>query len=695
MPVRLLLLIVALLLASVAPQASWAVQKREEVPPAAAVIPSPEHAAAMLGGFNATGLNLIARDTAVRPGDDFNLYANGGWIAMIRGVPGGADLSYSIQAQLAEDVEAQLRAIVEAPSGDPAARQINGLYRAFMDEARLERLGARPLRPFLDRIARIDSRAELLRAFAENGYNMPFSLGIIPDPADPRRYIAAIGQGGPLMPVRDYYLRAGPEFDRYRAAYRSYVTTVQRLAGVADAEARTAAIFDLERRLAEAHWPPERSRDVSQSFNRMTPAQLQRLAPQFDWPRTLAGLGLGDQRHLLVAETTAISAAGRLLETVPLETWKAWLAFHFIDALAPYMNAALDQEHFRFHMQALNGMRQPHARWRRGVQLADGAFGEAVGRIYVARHYPAGSTGVMQELVGNVRAAFEDRLQRLDWMDEPTRREALAKLAAFEAQVGGPERTIDYRRVRIDPADLVGNVMRLGEFGYRLQLERLRGAVDRGLWGMNPQTVGASYNVLTNQITFPAAILQRPFFHPGYDAAVNYGRIGAAIGHELGHGFDDQGRRFDGQGRLRDWWTPAAAERFAGRARRLARQFAGYEPVPGFRVNAEATLGENIGDLGGLEIAHAAYRRHVERHGEGPAVNGLTGDQRFFLAYAQTWASHIGDNLMRSILLTDEHAPPAYRVNGIVRNMDAWYRAFAVRPGDRLYLPPEQRVRIW
>lgn len=666
--------------------------------PAAPPVPTQitrEQAVAMLLGFNETGINLAARDLSVRPGNDFNLYANGSWMRFIRVSGGAQEFSYSIQAQLNEDVEGQVRAIVENPAGDPAAQQISELYRGFMDTATIERLGVTPLRPYFDRIARIRDRADLLRTFSENGYNMPFGIGVIPDPGNPTRHIVAVGQAGTLMPTRDYYLREGLEFDRYRAAYRSYVTQLLQLAGIEGAPAKAEAIFGLERRLAEAHWPPERSRDVSQSMNRMTVAELQRLAPEFDWPSTLRLLQMGDVDTLLVGETTAIQAAGRLLEEVPLDTWKAWLTFHFIDAFAPYMSSPFDQAAFTFHNQVLNGMNQPHERWRRGVQLVDGALGEAVGRIYTARHFPTESKRVVEEMIGNLRGAFTERLRRIDWMDEPTRREALAKLEAFGARVGGPERTVDYGRLRLDRADMVGNIMRLGEFNFAREIAKLREPVDRSVWDMTAQTVGASYNVLTNQITFPAGILQRPLFHPGYDAAVNYGRIGAAIGHELGHGFDDQGRRFDGGGRLRDWWTPAAAQRFHERAEQLGRQFATYEPVPGFRVNAEATMGENIGDLGGLEIAYEAYRRHVAQHGEPAVINGLTGDQRFFLSYAQTWASYIGNTLMQSIVLTDEHAPPAYRVNGIVRNMDAWYRAFDVKPGDALYLPPEQRVRIW
>lgn len=663
----------------------------------AAVPPAPVQAAPPVDvfGFGATGLNLSARDLSVRPGNDFYLYANGAWVGFVRERLGPLDASYSLHAQLAQEVDGQVRRIIETPSHTPAGRQVGALYASFVDEARVEALGRAPIQPYLDRIASIRNRADLIRTFAANGYNMPVSVGVIPDAANPSRHVLVVGQGGTLMPTRDHYLRQGPEFDAYRAAYLNYVETALRLAGIAEPGAKARAIADLERRLAEGQWPPERSRDVRQTYNPMTRAQLAALAPQFEWPAYLDAMGFQGVDRIVVREPSAVQAAGRVLDQVPLDTWKAWLAFHFVDSFAPYLSAPFQDAAFAFNSRALYGMQTPHPRWSRGVNLVDKALGDAVGAIYMSRHFPDDSRRALAELVGNVRAAFTERLQRLDWMDEPTRREALLKLGSLEAQIGGPLEPIDTSAIRIEADDLVGNIMRISEWGLKREKARLSEPVDRGLWPMTAQTVGASYNSLTNQITFPAGILQRPLFDPAYDAAVNYGRIGSAIGHELGHGFDDQGRRFDREGRLRDWWSPAAADRFEALAARLGRQFASYEPLAGFKVNAEVTMGENIGDLGGLEIAYAAYRRHVAEHGEPPVVGGLTGDQRFFLAFAQTWTSHASDNLLRSIILTDEHSPPAYRVNGIVRNMDAWYRAFDVKPGDELYLPPADRVRIW
>jgi putative endopeptidase len=648
-------------------------------------------------GFGTTGLSLGARDLSLKPGDDFYSYSNGRLISFLRAAMGSQDSSFSLHALLAEEVDGQLRQIIEHPADDAAGRQVAALYRSYTDEPRIEQLGIAPIRPYLDRIGHIRDRAELIRVFADNGYSMPVDMAVIPDPGNPSRYVLIVTQAGLTMPSRDHYLRAGPEFDTYRAAFRTYVVTLLRLSGVAeaDAAARADRVVELERRLADSQWGPERNRDVRATYNPMTPAQLAALAPQFNWPVYLRALGFGQARRIIVRQPDAIAAAGRLLDDVPLETWKDWLAFRFIASFSDYLSTPYQQANFAFAGRAMYGQISPHPRWSRGVDLVNNTLGETVGSIYLNRYFPARSRAVLTELVGNVRSAFTDRLQQAQWMDEPTRREALAKLADLEAQIGGPTRPLDLTSVEVKPDDLVGNIMRLSIWALNRDARRIDRPVDRSEWPMTAQTVGASYNSLTNQITFPAGILQRPLFDPSYDPAVNYGRIGSAIGHELGHGFDDQGRRYDRQGRLRDWWSPAAAARFEDRARRLGEQYGAYEPLPGFRINAAVTMGENIGDLGGLEIAYGAWRRYVAQHGEPPVIGGLTGDQRFFLAFGQTWAGHTTDALMRTIVLTDEHSPPAWRVNGVVRNMDAWYQAFDIKPGDRMYLPPEQRVHIW
>ncbi|MBX3561034.1 MAG: M13 family metallopeptidase [Sphingomonas sp.] len=639
------------------------------------------------------GLDLAARDLSVRPGDDFFAHANRTWLA---NTPIPADrTSYSLWTVLDEQIEQQLRAIVESAGTDPVGQRVGDFYASWMDEAALERRGLEGARPWLDRIAAVRDRAGLLEIFATQGYPAPIGIGIIPDPANPTRYTAFAGQAGLGMPNRDYYLREGEQFDRYRAAYRDYVATILRLSGDARAEAKADAIVALERRIAEAHWTPERSRDIRSIYNPMDREQLTELAPQFDWPATMARLGLGDVPSVVAAQTTAIAAIGTMLDDVPLDTWKAWTTFHFLNTYAAYLPRAFDAANFNFYSRTLRGVEEQRDRWKRGLNLLNGTIGEAVGEIYVRRHFPAESRRQMTELIDNLRAAFRERLERLDWMDDATRAQALAKLDTFEPRIGHPERFIDYTPIRIERSDLIGNVMRAGEFNWNLQVSRLGGPVDRGLWNMNPQTINASYNPLMNQITFPAGILQPPFFDPNADPAVNYGAIGAVIGHEIGHGFDDQGRRFDAQGRIRDWWTATAGERFGERTARLGAQYDAYEPLPGLNVNGALTMGENIGDLGGVEMAYAAYRRHVAQHGEPPVIGGLTGDQRFFLSWAQVWRSQYREGTLRERVLTDPHSPAEFRVNGVVRNVDAWYRAFNVQPGDRLYLPPEQRVRIW
>jgi putative endopeptidase len=651
--------------------------------------------AARTARFAPWGVDLAARDLEVDPGDDFNRYANGVWLQNTQ-IPADRT-SWSLWTALSEEIEQQLRAIVTdaAASADPAQRKVGDFYAAWMDEAGIEARGVAPLRPYLQRIEGVRNRDDLIAVFATPGYTAPVGISIIPDLADPTRYTAIAGQGGLGMPNRDYYLREGAQYDAYRAAYRAYIVELHRLAGLPDPEGRADRIVALERRIAEAHWTPERSRNIQAINNPMNRAQLAALAPQFNWDSYLERRGLGSVQSVIATQTTAITGIGQLLDQVPLDTWKEYLAFHFVNNYAQYLPRAFDEAKFNFFNRTIAGQQQQRDRWKRGIGLVNGALGEAVGKIYVERHFPAESRRQMDELIGNLRGAFAERLRASDWMDEATRTAALAKLDTFEPRIGHPEVWIDYSNYRVDRGDLLGNMVRAAEFNWNLQLSRLPNPVDRRLWGMNAQIINASYNPLQNQITFPAGILQPPFFDPNADPAVNYGAIGAVIGHEIGHGFDDQGRRFDPQGRVRDWWTAAAGERFTERTARLGRQYSGYRPLPDLTVNGELTMGENIGDLGGLEMAYAAYRRHVARHGEPPVLGGLTGDQRFFLAWAQVWRNKDREGFLRQRVLTDPHSPAEFRINGAVRNIDAWYRAFNVRPGDDLYLPPEERVHIW
>ena len=481
----------------------------------------------------------------------------------------------------------------------------------------------------------------------------------------------------------------------HRAAYRDYIVTIEKLAGLPGGAAAADRIIALETALSKAQWPAADRRDIDKIYNPMTRAQLTKLAPQFDWSATLTKAGLAGSGTVIVTEPSAVAGAGQVFATTPLSTWKEWLAFRFVSDHASMLPKAIDDARFAFYSKELSGVQQQRERWKRGVAAVNGALGEGVGEIYVKSHYPAESERQMGELIGNLRDAYQERISSNGWMDAATRKAALEKLAAFEPRIGHPVKYIDYSAMQVVKGDPLGNAIRASDFDWKLQLKRFPKPVDRALWGMYPQTINAYYNPLANQITFPAAILQPPFFDPNADPAVNYGAIGAVIGHEMGHGFDDEGRKFDPKGALRDWWTPEAAKAYSTRTDALVKQYSGFSPYPGVNVNGKLTLGENLGDLSGVEASYAAYKRYTAKHGEPPVIDGLTGDQRFFIAYAQAWQGKDRENAERQQILTDPHSPDKYRTNGIVRNVDAWYKAFNVQPGDKLYLPPEQRVHIW
>ncbi|CAN5170568.1 M13 family metallopeptidase [soil metagenome] len=657
--------------------------------------PSAPSAKPVVGNW---GVDMTARDTAVKPGDDFFDYVNGAWAKRTVIAP---DRTFvGIDSVLNDENDRKVRAIVEDMAKNPQAhgvigQQIGDYYATWMDETAIEAAGTAPLEPWLARVDAVKDKTGLIGLFATQEYTGPMGIGVIADPANPKQYVAYVGQAGLGMPNRDYYLLTGEKYDAYRKAYRDYVIKMQTLAGIADAAAKADRIIALETALAREQWTPERSRDIQQIYHPMNRAQMIALAPQFQWTGLLEQSGLGAVPTVIVAETTAIQAAGKLLDTEPLSTWKDYVAFHFIRTHAQYLPHAFDQANFDFYSKTLRDVPTQRDRWKRGVQQVNGALGEAVGQIYVQRHYPPASDAQMGELIANLRAALQERIEKNVWMDDATRKEALAKLASFDPRTGHPPKYIDYSSLAVKRGDLLGNAIRSDEFVWNLTLSRLPKPVDRTLWDMTPQTNNAYYDPLQNQITFPAAILQPPYFDPNADPAANYGSIGATIGHEIGHGFDDQGRQFDATGKLRDWWTADSAKKFAERTAVLVKQYDGYEPVPGVHIKGQLTLGENIGDLGGLEMAYAAYRRYVAAHGEPPVIDGLTGDQRFFIAYGYSWQRKEREGALRQQLLTDPHSPGRQRVNGVVRNVDAWYAAFNVKHGDKLYLPPEQRVHIW
>ena len=663
---------------------------------AALAIASPA-ASANKPAYGTWGVALEDMDNGVKPGDDFFAYAEGTWLKNhpIPADKTGAGYNY----ELPDQIELQVRKMVEDVSANPTTdveRKIGDAYAAWMDESGIEARALEPLKPYLARIDAVKTRPELVKLMAQPGYAAPVRIGITADQDDPTRYTVRSGQARLGLPTRDYYLLKGDKYDSIRAAYRQYIVDISKLAGLSDPEGRADRIIALETKLSQDQWTPERRRDPVATHNPMNRAQLMKLAPQFNWAETLRSMGLSSAKTVDVAETTAVAAAGKRIADVPLSTWKEYLTFRFISDHANDLPKAFDAARFGFYGTTLNGVPQQQARWKRGIQMLDQSLGEAVGQLYVAKYWPTETAKQAQELVDDMRAAYAEKISGAAWMDEATRKAALVKLSTFDPRIGHPVHWIDYSNLKTSRTDPLANAIAAEDFEWQLELKRFPHPVDRSLWEMTPQTVNAYYDPTMNQITVPAAILQPPFFDANADPAVNYGETGATtVGHEMGHGFDDEGRQFDAKGRLRDWWTPATASKYKVKANMLAAQFDQYEPIPGVHIKGKLTLGENLADLGGLETAYAAYRRYVARHGEPPVIDGFTGDQRFFIAFAQAWQGKSREGAERSQLLSDPHSPEKYRVDGIVRNFDPWYKAFNVQPGDKLYLPPNQRVHVW
>ncbi len=648
-------------------------------------------------GFDTEGM-----DAAVHPGDDFFRYANGTWLDNTV-IPSDRS-NYGMFTELAIEAEEQVQDIILTLAAENAdqgtiQQKVGDLYGSWMDTETIEARGLEPIQPYLAEIAAAASHEDIRSLFATIHHQSPFGVGIIPDPADTTRYTVFVGQGGLGLPDRDYYLDLENEnYARYREGYVDFIAQVFELAGIEGGAEKAEAIMALETRIAEVHWTQARSRNIQEIYNPMPMDQLAALAPQMDFPGGMAQLGLDGVATYLVAQPSAIEGAGIIFEETPVDVWQDYMTFHFIQNNAGSLPSAFDLANFEFFGRTLNGIEEQRPRDRRGVNLVGGQLGEAVGQVYVERHFPASSKEAMEGLVANLVTAFEGRLNNLDWMDAETRDNALRKLGTFEPRIGYPDEWTDYSALEIQADDLFGNMMRMNEFGWNQQVEDLSGPVDRTQWPYPPQTVNASYNPLMNQITFPAGILQAPFFDPGADAAINYGAIGAVIGHEIGHGFDDQGREFDYDGSIRNWWTDETNANFVERADMLGAQYSSYSPIEGMFVNGEFTMGENIGDLGGVQMAYTAYRNYVAETyegGEAPVIDGFTGDQRFFLAWAQVWRRLYREDNLIARLTTDPHSPSQYRTNGVVRNLDAWYEAFNITEDHALYLPPEERVKIW
>jgi putative endopeptidase len=659
-----------------------------------------------------SGIDQRWFDTTVRPQDDLFRYVNGRWLD-----------TYEIPADRAADgatrelhdrAEEQVRTIItelaERAGADadgvartPAA-QVGALYASFMDTERIEALGLAPIADELAQVEAADTRealTTLLGSLQRTGAGGAVGFWVDNDAKDPDRYVVYLFQGGLGLPDEAYYREDA--YAEVRAAYRPHVARMLRLSGLdpAEAEARADLVIDLETRLAEHHWDVVRDRDADLTYNPMTLADLAAKAPGFDWAAWAGALGAPDGAldQLVVREPDYAVGLATLWQTAPLEQWRAWLRYHLVSARAPYLHDEMVQANFDFYGRTLSGTQQLRERWKRGVSLVEGALGEAVGQEYVARHFPPSHKEHMLRLVENLVAAYRESIESLDWMGEATRAKALAKLAAFRPKIGYPDRWKSYEGLQIRADDLVGNVRRSSAYEHDRELAKVGRPVDRDEWFMTPQTVNAYYNPGMNEIVFPAAILQPPFFDPDADDAVNYGGIGAVIGHEIGHGFDDQGSKYDGEGRLQDWWTTDDRTEFEARTTALIAQYDAYSPAQlggSHHVNGALTIGENIGDLGGLSIALRAYRIALGRPlDEAPVLDGCTGVQRVLIGWAQAWRGKVRDEELIRRMATDPHSPNEFRCNGIVRNLPEFHEAFDVTPGDALYLAPEERVRIW
>ena len=662
--------------------------------PEKAAPPPPPPPKPAIGSF---GVDLAGMDKSVKPGDDFYRYVNGKWLDTAQ-IP--ADKSYYGSLTVVfEKTEADLHAIVdELAAGKHEAgsvdQKVADLYSSWMDEAGIEARGLEPLKPFLATIAAAKNKADLMKLVGTVDYQAPFDLTVEADTADPTRYVVWVGQSGLGMPNRDYYLTKGAKFDAYRAAYLTYVTKLFELIGDAKPADSAKRVIALENKIAQVAWPDERRRNVKDINNPMDLAGLKKYVPGVDWDGVLAGVDLGAAKNFIVNETTAIRDGAKLLDTQPLDDWKAYMTFHFVDSCSTSLPKAFDEAQFAFHAKALRGIETQRERWKRGMTLIDDSIGEGLGQIYVRKHFVPETKAKMDAIVANLLAAMKQRLEQSSWMDDATRAAALKKLAAFEPRIGYPDKWRDYSAMVIEPGKLFENSRNARVFEWERRAKRLMEPVDRSEWDMTPQTIDAYYNPLKNQITFPAGILQPPTFDPNADPAVNYGAIGAVIGHEIGHGFDDQGREFDGSGKVDNWWTKETNDKFVAATKTLAAQYHAFCPLEGACVNGELTMGENIGDVGGLQMAYTAY--HLSLNGQpAPVIDGYTGDQRFFLSFAQVWRGKMRDDALRQLMLTNPHSPAGARGTNPERNMDAWYAAFDVKEGDKLYLKPEERVHIW
>ncbi|MGL5947775.1 MAG: M13 family metallopeptidase [Aeromonas sp.] len=640
-------------------------------------------------------------DLTTPPGEDFFRYVNGHWLE--RSAIPDDRATHGAFHELRDKSLSDVKALVEALPSDAAAgssaQQISDLYRSVLNSAARERQGVSALSAELAAIKAIDSKPALMRAFAranQVGGNAPFGFWIGADAKAPDTYAVYLYQSGLGLPDRDYYLKQDPEARALRADYQAHIKAMLTNSGqpAAQSAAQAKRILALESALAAIHWDKVALRDRDKTYNKQTQTELNTLAPALAWDSYLTAAGLAGQPTLIVGQPSYLGALNQLLQTTPLADWRAYLTWQLLSDFAPYLDSATDAQHFAFYGTRLSGTPKQRAPWQRAVGVLNAQLGEPVGQLYVARYFPPVAKARMEALVENLRAAYSQSIDELDWMSAATKVAAKEKLAKFRPKIGYPSQWKSYAGVRIAPNDLAGNLLRLRAHDAAEQLARLGTPVDKNEWHMPPQTVNAYYNPSNNEIVFPAAILQPPFFDLTADDAVNYGAIGGVIGHEMGHGFDDQGAKSDGDGRLRNWWSAADLTEFKARTEQLIAQYNRFSPLPEQFVNGQFTLGENIGDLGGLAIAHRAYQLSLGGQ-PAPTLDGFSGEQRFFIGWAQVWRGKSRPEQLQIQLRSDPHSPAQYRVNGVLPNLEAFYHAFNVTPDQALYLPAKARVKIW
>ena len=647
-----------------------------------------------------SGLDLKGYDKTVRPQDDLFRAANGHWLSTTE-IPADK-ASYGAFHLLADLSDKRARAIIEDLSkkkaqGGSVEQKIGDYYAAYMNTAAIDKAGLAPIKPLLDSIAAIQTRTQLATWLgAQTGVlDTPVPLGIEADYQDPTINRLQTWQGGLGLPDRDYYLKKDDErLAKARAAYLDYLQTLAKAAGIADPAGSAQRVLALEERLAEVQWDKVSLRDPQKTYNPMTPAELAQKAPGFDWNAFFTAASLPGLDKLSASQPSYLTGAAKLLGEAPLEDLKLYLSFRAIDANASTLPKVYRDAHFQFHGAALTGAKSPLPRWQQAVGNVNGALGEAVGEVYVKRYFPAADKARMLQLVNNLLASYKESIDKLSWMTPATKAQAQDKLSKYMVKIGYPDVWRDYGALEVKAGDPVGNNLRAATFEWKRQAAKASKPVDRREWLMTPQTVNAYYNPTLNEIVFPAAILQPPFYNTKADDAVNYGAIGAVIGHEISHGFDDQGSQFDGDGKLRNWWTDEDRKAFDAIGARLVAQYEGYEPIPGKHLNGKLTLGENIADLSGLQIAYKAYLRSLGGK-PAPVIDGYTGEQRFFMGWSQAWREKAREERKLQLLTIDPHSPPEFRANGAAVNHDGFHEAFKTKPGDKMFKPSEDRIRIW